>query len=265
MKQTIIDAVKNAEGQRVHFSQLVTWDAFATREQVQAEPYLSIDEHDFVHYVSPKEFVKEVVTEAPVSVSSSHNAPVEVEVTDEERQVLVDPKDEFEPLPDEDEPKETPDESSLLGNDGEIDQESVNDGELSFAQVKEIVAKYNKQVMAKFEKENGNDLQKICNWLMARYQLSPLAEADGVYAFTATAHGATEAENIVICEDFTTAVEDALLGLYDNDGDIKVFCLKKTDDETRIRFFVKDVSPVLANLPSKKLESVQLEVFVVED
>ena len=90
MKQTIIDAVKNADGQKVHFSQLVTWDAFATREQVQAEPFLSIDEHDFVHYVSPKETVKEVVAEDPVSVSSSHNTPVEVEVTDEERQAIVD-------------------------------------------------------------------------------------------------------------------------------------------------------------------------------
>lgn len=272
MKQTIIDAVKTSEGQRVHFSQLVTWDAFATREQVENEPQLSIDENDFVHYVGSNvqsEPSASKVEEAPVSTPVFHAAPPStVEVTDEERRELIDPKEEFTPIPDEDEPKETVSESASVKEEDNVLEENdtpSNTKEITLSQIKELVAQYNKQIMAKYDKENSNDLQKICDWLMGRYDLSPEAQADGVYAFSAKAHGATETENIVICEEFTTAVENALLNIFENDNDIKVFCLKKTDDETRIRFFVKDVSAVLASLPSKKLESIQLEVFILED
>lgn len=272
MKQTIIDAVKNSEGQRVHFSQLVTWDAFATREQVENEPQLSIDENDFVHYVDPNIQSEPVVSEvekAPVNIPVSHTDPLStIDVTDEERRELVNPKDEFTPILNEDKPKENFSESVSVKKEGKVvegNNHTSNVKEITLSQIKAIVAQYNKQVMAKYEKENSNDLQKICDWLMGRYDLSPEAQADGVYAFSAKAHGAAETENIVICEEFTTAVEEALLNIFENDNDIKVFCLKKTDDETRIRFFVKDVSAVLASLPSKKLESIQLGVFVLED
>ena len=271
MKQTIIDAVKNSEGQRVHFSQLVTWDAFATREQVENEPQLSIDENDFVHYVDPNvksDPIVSEVEETPVNDVVHTTPPSTIEVTDEERRELVNPKDEFESIPEDNEPKENVSESVSAREEDKVVEENTstpNSKEITLSQIKAIVAQYNKQVMAKYDKENGNDLQKICDWLMGRYDLSPEAQADGVYAFSAKAHGAKETENIVICEEFTTAVEDALLNIFENDNDIKVFCLKKTDDETRIRFFVKDVSAVLASLPSKKFESIQLEVFVLED
>lgn len=55
MKQAIVDAVKNSEGQMVHFNQLTTWDSFATREQVNEDSRLYLDENDFVHYVGSDE------------------------------------------------------------------------------------------------------------------------------------------------------------------------------------------------------------------
>ena len=107
-------------------------------------------------------------------------------------------------------------------------------------------------------------MQRVCSWLANRYSLTLLAEADGCYAFTATHPDSKEPDNIVICENFTSDVENALVNLYENNRDVEVFCLKKTDPETKIQFFVKDISSVLPELPSKKLESINLEVFIEE-
>lgn len=248
MKQAIVDAVKNSEGQMVHFNQITTWDSFATREQVSEDSRLSLDENDFVHYVGPDEEnehqdEENIETNNEITENEEY-VPMESSVTEEE-------KDTFR--------------SSEEGENQNTEDNGIQESHpiLTLDEVKNIINQYNQQVLDKFEKEN-NDLQRVCSWLANRYSLTLLAEADGCYAFTATRLDSNEPDNIVICENFTSDVENALVNLYENNKDVKVFCLKKTDPETKIQFFVKDISSVLSELPSKKLESINLEVFIEE-
>lgn len=248
MKQAIVDAVKNSEGQMVHFNQLTTWDSFATREQVNEDSRLYLDENDFVHYVGSdeeNEHQDEENIEANNEITENEEyVPMEFAVTEEEKKTFLSSEEDKASNRDDEEEKET-------------------NPVLTLDEVKNIINQYNQQVLDKFEKEN-NDLQRVCSWLANRYSLTLLAEADGCYAFTATRQDSKEPDNIVICENFTSDVENALVNLYENNRDVKVFCLKKTDPETKIQFFVKDISSVLSELPSKKLESINLEVFIEE-
>ena len=248
MKQAIVDAVKNSEGQMVHFNQLTTWDSFATREQVNEDSRLYLDENDFVHYVGSDE-------------ENEHQEEENIETNNE-----ITENDEYVPM----ESAGTEEEEPPFRSSEESENQNPEDNEiheshpiLTLDEVKNIINQYNQQVLDKFEKEN-NDLQRVCNWLANRYSLTLLAEADGCDAFTATRLDSNEPDNIVICENFTSDVENALVNLYENNKDVKVFCLKKTDPETKIQFFVKDISSVLSELPSKKLESINLEVFIEE-
>lgn len=249
MKQAIVDAVKNSEGKMVHFNQLTTWDSFATREQVNEDSRLSLDENDFVHYVGSDEEnehqdEENIETNNEITENEEY-VPMEFAVTEEEKKTFLSS------------------EEYHFSSAEEEGEEQESHPVLTLDEVKNIINQYNQQVLDKFEKEN-NDLQRVCSWLANRYSLTLLAEADGCYAFTATRPDSNEPDNIVICENFTSDVENALVNLYENNRDVKVFCLKKTDPETKIQFFVKDISSLLSELPSKKLESINLEVFIEE-